>query len=153
MAINSVDHLYKGNNNYFTVSTTGAEKITNTYGAGGIWQVTVSGFAATPTVIKDFPCDFKIVEASFLSGSFGKAAHAVSLYNGGTTISSTPISNCVASKFIATFALTASRTVGYPSVLNFNVVNVSKHYKLYMQASGASYADMNGTLTLRVRPI
>ena len=154
MARNSADFLHQTNSNTFIVSRTGTEGIIDSYWGGGHVQVTVSVFAATPTILKDFPYDFRIIEANFTTRSFGKAAHNISLFKGGTTISSTPISNCVAGNFIATFACTASRTRSVTNTtLNFNNVNISKNHRLYLMASGASYANMNGTLTLRVIPV
>jgi len=145
MAVNSADFLKQTNNNNFTVSTVGgAVKVLSKYWGQGRMEIGISAFSVTSAqVIKDFPYDFRIIGAEFQTYSFGKASHAVSLYHTATN----------ATGFIGTFALTASRLLVVPTTLNFNKVNVSTTHKLYLNASGASSANLHGKLILYVRAI
>ena len=145
MAINSVDTFKNNNSNYVTVSNTVAGGLLrNVYWGNGLVEISVSVLSASyPVVLKDFPYDFKIINCTFQNGSFGKAAHAVSLFH----------NTSIASRIVAAFALTASRLNVQPTTLNHNLRTVSKTNKLLIQASGASALKLNGILTLTVIPV
>ena len=145
MALHGVETFKNNNSNYVTVSNTVAGGLLrNVYFANGLVEISVSVLSASyPIVIKNFPYDFRIINCTFQNGSFGKAAHAVSLFH----------TSSLASRAVATFALTASRLLVQPSALNFNKRNVSTTNKLLLKASGASGLKVNGVLQLRVIPI
>ena len=145
MAINSVDYLKQTENNCFSVSTTGgANIIRKKYWGNGFMELSVSVFNTTyPIVLKEFPYDFRIIEATFYNGSFGKTAHAISLFH----------TTSLASRCIARFPLTSSRLCTLPTVLNFNKTSVSTNHKLLLHLSGASAVKFNGVLSLRIKPI
>ena len=130
MAINSVDTFKNNNSNYVTVSNTVAGGLLrNVYWGNGLVEISVSVLSASyPIVLKNFPYDFKIINCTFQNGSFGKAAHAVSLFH----------TSSLASRCVATFALTAASLLVQPTVLNFNKRNVSTYNKLLLKASGVS---------------
>ena len=145
MALHGVETFKNNNSNYVTVSNTVAGGLLrNVYFANGLVEISVSVLSASyPIVIKNFPYDFRIINCTFQNGSFGKAAHAVSLFH----------TSSLASRAVATFALTASRLLVQPTALNFNKRNVSTYNKLLLKASGASGLKINGVLQLKVIPI
>ena len=145
MALHGVETFKNNNSGYVTVSTTVAGGLLrNVYFGNGLVEISVSVLSATyPVVIKNFPYDFRIINCTFQNGSFGKASHAVSLFH----------TTSLASRAVVTFALTASRLLVQPTVMNFNRRNVSTTNKLLLKASGASALKLNGVLQLRIIPI
>lgn len=143
---NSVDFLKQHNSDSFNVSCPGGAKLLYKNFNNGTIEVAVSAVSPTyPIIIDGFQKDFKIVACQFQTFGFGKASHAVSLYN----------TSRGAAGFIATMVNTASRGTSIPTVLNFNKVNISAGvHKLKLTASGASWAaKVSGVLILKTRPI